>query len=323
MEFTTLVLPLVLLIVAGGIVSLAVGAIVVLRASNDVDQRIHRFIDAPESGANEAEGDGLSALARFRRGFNNVFAVLDSDEMQRKLIAADWRITVSEYWFLRIGAALVAFMLGLLVFRNLLPAAGVAILAYIIPGFLLFRSIQARQGQFQSQLIDALTLIRGAVAAGYSFQQAVSVVVQEMDPPTSDEFRQVRREVELGIPLSRALENMAGRMESEDFNLVVTVVLTNLQIGGNLTTILNVVMETIRERIALFSEVRALTAYANFASYLLTLLPFVTLVILAVLSPVYWRQLLSPGLTRGALIYAGCSLIVGNILLRSIGKVKV
>jgi tight adherence protein B len=243
--------------------------------------------------------------------------------MQHRLIAANWSITVSEFGVLRIGATLLAFMLGLLIFRGILPGAGFAVLAYLVPGFLLFRGIQARRRQFQMQLIDALTLIRGAVASGYSFQQSLSVVIQELSPPTSDEFRQVRREVELGMPLSRALENMAERMESDDFNLVVTVVLTNLQLGGSLTTILNVVMETIRERIALFSEIRALTAYANFASYLLTLLPFVTVVILAVMSPLYWERLFEPGATRYVLIYALCSLLVGNVMLRRIGKVRV
>jgi tight adherence protein B len=96
-----------------------------------------------------------------------------------------------------------------------------------------------------------------------------------------------------------------------------------MQIGGNLTTILTVVMETIRERIALFSEIRALTAYASFAGYLLTLLPFLTVILLALLSPVYWTQLFKPGATRYALIYAVCSLIVGNILVRRIAKVNV
>ena len=169
----------------------------------------------------------------------------------------------------------------------------------------------------------SLTMIRGAVATGYSFQQSLNVVIQEMSPPISDEFRQVRREVELGMPLSRALENMADRMKSDDFNLVVAVVLTNMQIGGKLSTILTVVVETIRERIALSSEIRALTSYANFAGYMLTLLPFVTVVILAILSPVYWKQLQTPGTTRFVLIYALCSLVVGNVLLRRIARVKV
>jgi len=323
LDFTTIVLAITILAAGAGIIGLLIGAAVALRATRDVDDRIHQFIESPASSPEAPQEASASALARARRRFNNVFAALGSEEMQHKLIAANWPVTVSEYWFMRIGAALLAFMLALLVFRTILPGIGVAVLAYLVPGVLLFRSLQARRRLFQTQLLDALTLIRGAVAAGYSFQQSLNVVVQEMAPPTSEEFRQVRREVELGMPLSRALENMAARMDNDDFNLVVTVVLTNMLLGGNLTTILNVVMETIRERIALFSEIRALTAYANFASYLLTLLPFVTVVILAILSPVYWRQLLDPGVTRVVLIYAACSLVVGNIVLRRIGRMKV
>ena len=323
MDISTLALPVVMLLVGCGFTIALVGAVVALRGADRVNQRIDQFVSARAAVPARAEEVAPSTLARLRQGFNSIFAGLDSAEMRRRLTAANWSITVSEYWFLRAGAALLTFMLGLLVFRNLFPAAGVGILAYMVPGVLLFRGIQARQRRFQNQLIDTLTLVRGGVAAGYSFQQALNVVIQEMPPPASDEFRQVRREVELGMPLARALENMAGRMESDDFNLVVSVVITNIQVGGNLSTILNVVMDTIRQRIALLSEVRALTAYANFASYLLTLLPFATVIILAVLSPIYWEQLFEPGPTRVALIYALCSIVVGNVILRRIAKVKV
>ena len=188
------------------------------------------------------------------------------------------------------------------------------------PGLLLLRGIQARQKRFQNQLVDTLTLIRGAVAAGYSFLQSLSVVIQEADSPTSDEFQIVRKEVELGSPLSQSLQAMADRMASDDFKLVTTVVIINMQVGGNLTVILNVVLDTIRQRVALFGEMRALTAYARFAGYLLTLLPFATVVILALLSPVYWSQLFHPGATRYALIYAASSVVLGNILLRRISR---
>lgn len=318
-----LTLALVVAVVGTGLIALAIGAMVAVRSSSQLNERIDQFVLPSGPQAPAAPESSAQGLAGVRRRFNNVFEILDSDEMRRKLTAANWPITVSEYWFLRGGAALAAFMLGLLILRNLLPAAGLAVLAYLVPGFLLFRGIQGRQRRFQEQLIDTLTLIRGAVAAGYSFQQSLNVVIQEMEPPTSEEFRQVRREVDLGVPLGRALENMAARMESDDFDLVVTVIITNMQVGGNLTTILKVVMETIRERIALFSEMRALTAYAKFAGYLLTLLPFLTVVILAILSPVYWQQLFRPGATRIALIYAVCSILVGNILLRKISQVKV
>lgn len=323
MDLATVAVPLTILIVGAGILALAIGAIMALRGASRVDARLNQFVATPALTPSRAAEATPSALSRFRRQFNSALAVLDSQEMERQLTAARWPISVSEFWFIRFSAGVLAFMLGILITRNILIGLGAGILAYLVPGILLVGGIRARQRQFQSQLIDALTLIRGAVSAGYSFQQSLNVVIQEMRPPMSEEFQQIRREVELGMPLGTALENMAGRMESDDFNLVVTVLLTNMEIGGNLTAILTVVMDTIRERLALFGEIRALTAYARFAGWLLTLLPFATVVIIALLSPVYWRQLFQPGATRFALIYALCSMVLGNIVLRRVAKVDV
>lgn len=316
-------MPFVIFAVGIGIVGLAVGFYITLQGGNEVSERINQFIEAKPTALVSSEEANDTYLNRFRRRFNLIFAVLNSEAAQRKLISANWPLTVSEFLFIRFGIALVTFLFSLVIFGGAIPAIGLGILAYLLPDLFLFRSIQARQKLFQNQLIDSLTLIRGAVEAGYSFQQSLGVIIQEMGSPTSDEFRQVRREVELGLPLSRALTNMANRMENEDFYLVVTVVNINMQVGGNLTSILSVVIETLRQRAALFSELRSLTAYASFAGYLLTFLPILTLVVLSILSPVYWEQLLAPGLTRYILIYAACSLVVGNMVLRRMSKIQV
>ena len=320
-------MSLIILAIGIGIIGLAIGSYITLRGDNDVNTRIEQFIGKPSIASSSSvplsEDENDTWINRFRRQFNLLFSVFNSGDMQRKLIAGNWPITVSEYLFIQAGSTILTFLLGLLLFRSVFPGIGLAILAYAIPGYLLFRSVQVRQRLFQNQLIDSLTLIRGAVEAGLSFEQSLNVVIQEMSPPTSDEFRQVRREIRLGLPLSRALSNMASRMESDDFNIVVSVVNINMQVGGSLSTILNVVIETIRQRMYLLGEVRSLTAYANFAGYLLTLLPIITIATLSILSPMYWEQLLEPGITRYILIYAACSLAIGNVVLRRIAKVKV
>ncbi len=326
-------MPLVIFAILSGIIILAVGSYIAFQGNGEVNERISQFIEVtpssstsptvPSSSLSLSEDEENTLLSRFRHQFNLLFAGLNSEEMQRKLVAANWPITVSEFLFIRFGATILAFIFGLIILGSIFPGVGLGALAYSIPGFLLFRGIQARQKLFQSQLIDSLTLIRGAVEAGFSFEQSLNVVIQEMGSPTSEEFRQVRREVGLGLPLSRAFSNMASRMESDDFYLVVTVVNINMQIGGSLSTILNVVIDTIRQRVFLFSELRSLTAYANFAGYLLSLLPVVTIAALSILSPLYWEQLLRPGITRYILIYAACSVVVGNVLMRRISKIQV
>jgi tight adherence protein B len=319
----SLTLQISLFAISLGLFGLIAGFYVALRGQNSLNQRLKDFIETPQAEVAVADVSTNTYWRRLRYQFNLTFGMLNSEEMQRQLIAANWQITSSEYFFIRILAVLFALFLGALLFQNIWPGVGLAVLAYVIPGFLLFRSIESRQKKFRAQLIDSLTLMRGAVEAGYSFQQAINVVIQEIPPPTSDEFRRVRREVELGLPLSRALINMANRMDSDDFFMVVTAVNINIQVGGSLSTILAVVIETIRQRIALLGEIRTITSYARYASYMLTLLPFITVALIALVSPQYVQRLFEPGFTRYVLIYAVISVFLGNLVLRRMSQFNV
>ena len=310
-------------IVLIGILGLFIAFLVSVWRDKSVGNRIESFIENPKQTKQDNQIGVYSTISKFRQRINVLFGGIKSEEMHTSLIAANWPVSVNEYVLIRLFILILFFTIGWIVGHNILSGIGLAVLGYMVPGFFLFQSIQKRQKQFQDQLVDALSLIRGAVEAGNSFQQSLNVVIQEMDAPTSEEFRQVRRETELGISLNKALTNMANRMENEDFKLVVTAVNINIQTGGNLSTILGVVIETIRQRIALFSEIRALTSYANFASYLLTFLPVATIAILSIISPFYWERILAPGLTRLIMLYALISIIIGNIVLRRIAKVDV
>jgi tight adherence protein B len=322
-ESLTLDFQLSIFAVGIGILGLIAGVYIALRDSNNINQRLKSFIETPQAGLQQNPETSSSYWKQVRQQFNITFGVLNSEEMQRQLIAANWQITASEYFFIRVGAVAFSLFFGALIFQNIWPGIGLAVLAYVIPGFMLFRGIEIRQKKFQAQLIDSLTLIRGAVEAGYSFQQALNVVIQEIPAPTSEEFRRVRREVELGLPLNRALVNMANRMNSDDFYMVVTAVNINMQVGGSLSTILGVVIETIRQRIALLGELRSITSYARYASYMLTLLPFITAALIALVSPQYVQRLFEPGLTRYIMLYAIVSIFIGNIVLRRMSQFNI
>jgi len=162
---------------------------------------------------------------------------------------ADLRMTVSEYILIRAAVVLAGFLLGVLWTHN--PGAG-AILA--IAGFFLPRLyIRYRRGKrleaFSSQLEDVLMLAVGALRAGHSFLQALSIVVDEIPPPASDEFRRVVREVGLGLSLPEALSNLVRRIESDDLDMIVTAVNIQQEVGGELAEILDTISETIRERV--------------------------------------------------------------------------
>ena len=144
-----------------------------------------------------------------------------------------------------------------------------------------------------------------------------------MKPPVSEEFRRVRQEVGLGLSLGQALTNLHARMQNEDLYLVISAVNINSQVGGNLTTMLEAVTNTVRERSRLFSEIRALTSQQRFSGYILTLLPFIIVAILFIISPNYISKLFQPGammcIPIGALVFV----LLGNIVIRMMSKMDV
>jgi tight adherence protein B len=170
--------------------------------------------------------------------------------------------------------------------------------------------------------VDVLVMITGAVRAGFSLLQAMEVVVQEIGNPASEEFRRVLQEVGLGRPLSAALENLSMRMNNRDLNLLITAINIQYQVGGNLTTMLTAVTETIRERIRLYSEARALTSQQRMSSYIISLLPIMVGAAMFVLNPEYMLGLFNRDYWYIPVI-AGTMMLVGFILVQRMVKLDI
>ena len=80
-------------------------------------------------------------------------------------------------------------------------------------------------------------------------------------------------EIRVGRDPSDALDALAARMASKDFEWVVGAIDINREIGGDLALTLDNVAETIRERQRLARHVSALTAEGRLSAYILTGLP--------------------------------------------------
>ena len=123
--------------------------------------------------------------------------------------------------------------------------------------------------------------------------------------------------------MSHALDNLNTRMQNDDLHLVITAVNINSQVGGNLTTMLEAVTNTIRERIQLFAEIRAVTSQQRFSSYLLTLLPFLVAGVLFIINPEYISRLFEPGPILCVPIGALILVMLGNLVIRMVSKIDV
>lgn len=183
--------------------------------------------------------------------------------------------------------------------------------------------IERRASSFTNQLGDCLMMVANALRAGFSFLQAMEMISKEMEPPISEEFKHVMRDINLGNTVERALEDMDKRVGSPDFSLVVTAVLIQQQVGGDLARILDTISETIQDRIRMRREVKTLTAQGRMSGWILVFMPLAMGLFMYSMNPSYLDPLFYDPMGRMILIIAVAMEIVGAIVINRIVDIEV
>jgi tight adherence protein B len=194
-----------------------------------------------------------------------------------------------------------------------------------VVGPFIYLSVRAsrRQAKFDEQLPSTLQLLAGALQAGHSLQQAVDTVVHEAGDPIAGEFHRVLTEARLGRPLEEALEAMARRTRSVDFEWTVMAIRLQRQVGGNLAEVLRTVSQTIRDRYSLKRQIKALSAEGRLSSIILSVLPLLLFMALLILNPVFLRPLFTTSI--GLMMMGGSVVLMlfGVFWLKKITEIKV
>lgn len=239
------------------------------------------------------------------------------------MVRAGLPLLGSEFLAISAGLSLLVFVIFALATLN--PVTGLlAVLLFLAADFVFVqRRISKRLNNFQRQLADCLSLVANSLRAGFSFLQTMEIISREMEPPMSTEFEKVMRDTSLGKSLDEALHDMDERVGSADFSLVVTAVLIQQQVGGNLATILDTIRETISERIRIRREVNTLTAQGKMSGIVLACIPVALALFFYVSSPEYLEPLLTTDIGKMAIIGALFLVIVGFVIIRKIVDIKV
>lgn len=187
------------------------------------------------------------------------------------------------------------------------------------------RSQQGRRlNKFNNQLSDMLNLMVNGLRAGYSTMQAMEAVSKELPAPINEEFRRVVQEMQLGIPMDKALDNLLRRIPSEDLDFVITAVNVQREVGGPLAEILDTIAFTIRERVRIKGEIRVMTAQVRTSATILSGIPFVLFMIIWLINQEYMMEFFNNPLCGGAAIGLGVVMIVtGYAIMMKIADIEV
>ena len=245
------------------------------------------------------------------------------DKIQAQLTKAHIPLKGEEFITLSLCITIAAVILFSIAFNNLGLGLLMGLVAWFIPALIVNTRKKRRLKVLNDQLGDGITLISNSLKAGYSFFQAVDTISTEMSGSISEEFSQLKKEMNLGITTEDALDNLVKRAESDDLELVVTAILIQRQVGGNLAEILDSISETIRERVRIKGEVKTLTAQGRMSGIIISLIPMAVGLLLFVINPEYITLLFKDKIGLIMLGLSAAMELMGIYFISKIVKIEV
>jgi tight adherence protein B len=180
-----------------------------------------------------------------------------------------------------------------------------------------------RRREFSDQLPDNLQVIASAMRAGQTFVGALRSVLEDAPEPSQRELRRAVMDEQLGIPLTEALGQVTERMQSEDFQHVAIVAALQRETGGNTAEVIDLVADTVRERIAIRRLVRGLTAQGRLSGGVLSVMPIGLLMVISIVNPKYMHPMFHSTTGLIALGIAIALVISGGLVIRKIIQINV
>ena len=290
--------------------------------------RLKKYISVDQMRDEKKKGSKRelkSSLNFVSKGIGNV-RFLDGykKKIQVQLTRAHLLLRAEEYITLCLILFTVLFFLVIMLKGALhWPLAVlVGIAGWLAPSFILKSKIKKRVKNLNDQLGDAIILISNSLKAGYSFFQAVDAVSKEMSGPISEEFILLQKEINLGLNTDKALENMANRVMSDDLELVVTAVMIQRQVGGNLAEVLDNISSTIRDRVRIKTEIKTVTAQGRLSGIIISVLPIVLGIVIYLINPELMSLLFTEPLGILILIVSVIMESIGIFLIRKIVQIE-
>lgn len=325
-------MTLTILLIGAAVLVIAIAIGVYISSSSErglMEERLGKYLEEEKKTSKNDSQAGTNVLSDWVN--KRVERSSLGDQLAKNLARADIKFKPGEFVFFMLTLATVLGVSGYLfvgtdpIYRFGSLAMGV--LAGLVGPWIYVRSQQGKRLQkFNDQLSDMLNLVVNGLRAGYSTMQAMEAVSRELPPPISEEFRRVVQEMQLGLPMDKALENLIRRIPSEDLDFVVTAINVQREVGGPLADILDTIAFTIRERIRIKGEIRVMVAQVVMSGRILSGVPFAVFILLWFINQQYMGQFFSPQNLLCGVAAIGIGLVmiaIGYFVMMKIADIQV
>lgn len=186
------------------------------------------------------------------------------------------------------------------------------------------KSLRTRRIQkLEKQFPDALTGLANAMRSGASLAIAMEAIVQDFQPPLSQEIALFLREQKLGADFNTSLANMEKRIAIADFAMFTAAIRISREVGGNLTETLDKLADTLRRKQSMEGKIRSLTAQGKMQGIVMSGLPVILILVLLQLEPDAMNKLFTTHVGWSVLVVIIAMETLGYLAIRKITNIDV
>jgi tight adherence protein B len=219
-----------------------------------------------------------------------------------------------------------AFGLGsmVLILSRSVPVALVAtVVGAMLPNMYVRHRRTKRFNAFEELLPEAIDLVGRALRAGHPLSAGFKMAADDGPEPVATEFRRVFEEQRFGLPVQDSLLSMADRVNLVDVRILVTAILIQREVGGNLAEILDNLAAVVRARFTIRRQIRVYTAQGRMTGYLLSALPLILFALLYTINAQYMSILFTDPIGKILVVVAVTMQFIGFLWIRKIIKIEI
>jgi tight adherence protein B len=257
---------------------------------------------------------GQEKLNRYRKGLLKEAGAFDRfifnlprlSNLDKLLIKSKLPINATLFILLSVTLGVIGFGLGYRYLPQTLVAVALGLVCVLVPYIFLKLAEKDYYKKFNNQLPEALDLLSRAVRSGNALSAGLGMIAAEIEDPIRSEFAATVDEINLGLTMDEAMENLCERVPIPDLRFFTIAILVQKETGGNIGEILDNISRLIRERIVFKDHVAALTAEGRLSGVVLIGLPIFLFVYMYLTNYNYismlWTEKMGHYMLYGAII---------------------
>ncbi|HEX8308509.1 MAG TPA: type II secretion system F family protein [Allosphingosinicella sp.] len=211
--------------------------------------------------------------------------------LRRRLQQTGRSWTLAQYGLVSLG--IVVVLSGLLIAKGLPLLLAVLLGLFVgigLPHKIISKMIKRRVAKFTARFPDAIELMVRGLRSGLPISETLGIVADELPGAIGDEFRTVSDKMKIGRTMEAALQDVADRLGTPEFQFFVITLAIQRETGGNLAETLANLADVLRKRAQMKLKIKAMSSESKASAWIVGSLPFIVFLLIWFINGEYMQN---------------------------------